>query len=186
MRDEQIEFYNDQYFQRDVPETDFLKKKLLRPDQHAALCYALGFNNEKRLPRNPGYTVSVGCGAGFLEWELMEHANVLGLDIVDNRQYLIPFELGGLEAIPPCHTLIFCESIEHIPEDEWDAHWPAVKHAIKGGLLIITNWMDYHPIIKDKEGYDHVRTIDDAFYEKLSQEAKKVIHREGSHLVLQF
>lgn len=85
-------------------------------------------------------------------------------------------------------TLIFCESIEHISADEFESVWTTVKNILNknNGLLIITNWANFHPIYPDDSGWDHIRIVDDKFYDYLSMDAKKVIFRRGSHIVLQF
>lgn len=82
-------------------------------------------------------------------------------------------------------TIIFCESIEHIPTNEFESVWPFIRNILKknNGLFITTNWAEFHPIYPSN--WDHVRIIDDKFYDYLSIEAK-VIFRRGSHIVLQF
>lgn len=87
-------------------------------------------------------------------------------------------------------TLVFCESIEHIPVDEVDkiVEW-AVSHAGRhstGIRVIITNWPDFHPIIAVPGDWDHVHDVDDSFYDHLASAAKETVVRHGSHLVLDF
>lgn len=80
-------------------------------------------------------------------------------------------------------TIIFCETIEHIPEDEFWNFWGKVCSDFEG-LFIITNIVDYHPIpITFPE---HIFEINDKIYDKLSIDSKRCIFRKGSHLVLEF
>lgn len=85
-------------------------------------------------------------------------------------------------------TVIFCESAEHIPGREFRKAFELAAESLEKtrGLLIITNYMDYHPIIRDRMGWDHIQTIDDALYDRLAARAARTIFRKGSHLVLGF
>lgn len=85
-------------------------------------------------------------------------------------------------------TVIFCESAEHIPGREFRKAFKLASESLErtGGLLIITNYMEYHPIVRDKMGWDHIQTIDDALYDRLAARAARTIFRRGSHLVLGF
>lgn len=85
-------------------------------------------------------------------------------------------------------TIIMCESIEHIPEEEFDRAWFLLVEMLKrtSGLLIVTNFINNHPLWTDRTGYDHIRAVDDTAYDKMSSWAKSVAFRQGSHLVLQF
>lgn len=88
----------------------------------------------------------------------------------------------------PHDTVLFVESIEHIPEPEFSAAWPLLVRMLRftSGRLVIVNWIDYHPIVPDGSGWDHVRPVDDAFYDALAADAKRTVFRQGSHLVLEF
>jgi ubiquinone/menaquinone biosynthesis C-methylase UbiE len=85
-------------------------------------------------------------------------------------------------------TIIFSCSIEHIYKEDLYLILDRCYEILNKtkGILIIVNTISYHPIFKDEDGQDHVTTIDDNFYDKISNNAKKVIYREGSHLILQF
>jgi hypothetical protein len=76
-------------------------------------------------------------------------------------------------------TIVFCESIEHIPQDELDRIFSLIPQDAR---IIIVNWLHYHPIIPDGS-LDHITRIDDDYYNKLA-EGRKVVVRQGSHLVL--
>ena len=86
-------------------------------------------------------------------------------------------------------TVIFCESVEHIPGKEFFAAFEIIKNmlTVTSGLMIITNWIYFHPIQKNRNmDWNHITTIDDAVYDSLAAQAKSVVFRQGSHLVLQF
>ena len=86
-------------------------------------------------------------------------------------------------------TVIFCESIEHISHKEFLATFEIIKMMLAdvSGMLVITNWIDYHPIQKNNDmDWNHIATINDTLYDSLAAQAKKVVFRRGSHLVLQF
>ena len=94
-----------------------------------------------------------------------------------------------LEHEPVPDTIVFCESIEHIPEREFEivhSHFILPCLEATSGRLVITNWITKHPIRADGGGWDHVRAVNDDFYDELVKTARSVIFREGSHLVLQF
>jgi len=78
-------------------------------------------------------------------------------------------------------TVVFCESLEHIEEEEFNKCYPKIEEELykKEGLLILAN--NHWPIGAD--GRQHVRTIDDGVYDELS-EGKEVLLRKDSHLVL--
>lgn len=161
----------------------------------------------KKLPRRPHKVINIGGGRGEIDAVL----RLLNIDCVcvDPSPGAVVMYAQTMEKWANTHnykfinkrykdsindndvgddfdTLVFCESIEHIPEDEFESVWPIVRSILKKnrGLLIVTNWMGYHPLYPNT--WDHVRIIDDKFYDYLSIEAKKVIFRRGSHLVLQF
>lgn len=83
-------------------------------------------------------------------------------------------------------TVIMTESIEHIEQEDFDGTF---KYYIKPtlqknrGLLIITNWIDFHPI--EPLLPFHCRRIDDSFYDSLVL-GGKIIFRQGSHIVIQY
>jgi len=159
--------------------------------------------------RKPSLVFSIGCGRGELETALhITGVNVIGSDPCpvmneitqetverwtdgngpmflnmytgDATEYLID---RGL--IPD--TVIFCESIEHIHVQDFDKAWNYLKSCLKitNGLLVITNFITFHPINASSK-WDHITRIDDAFMDNLASQAKSTIFRQGSHLVLQF
>lgn len=169
----------------------------------------LAFELEKTMTRTPKTVVDVGCGRG----ELLAAFHLLGvtcwgIDPAPGAASLVPETLSwvgmsrnyfinkgafeGLLSVPtgvPIDTVIFCESIEHIRPEEFEKAFRYVKNILfgkDGGLLIIVNWIGFHPLKPDHTGYDHIRLVDDAFYDRLSKEAKRVVFRFGSHLVLEF
>ena len=85
-------------------------------------------------------------------------------------------------------TFIFCESLEHIPKKEMAAAFEIIKDMLTAtsGLLVITNWIHFHPIESVDMSWNHMTTIDDATYDLLASHAKSTAFRRGSHLVLRF
>ena len=84
-------------------------------------------------------------------------------------------------------TVIFCESIEHIPESEFQKTFGLIRRSLEGGgIMIVVNFIQFHPITRDRINCNHLRTIDDEFYDGLSKCAREVVFRSGSHLVLRF
>jgi len=85
-------------------------------------------------------------------------------------------------------TVILCEVIEHVREDEFDEATPLLEQLLSEarGLLIVTNWVDFHPIPTDGGGWDHIRVVDDGVYDDLASRARKTIFRRGAHLILQY
>lgn len=82
-------------------------------------------------------------------------------------------------------TVIFCESLEHIPEDCFTPFWEKVGAVLREnhGMLIVANWLDYHPL--HVSGPEHCRLVDDALYEDLAV-GGTVVYRRGSHLVVKY
>lgn len=183
--------YTRAYYERDIAETHFWRNGLLRPDQLAALCYAMGWpfsGTEGLRPREPGFIVSVGAGRGELEAALEKLPGVTGVAGVDPsdgpRQM---YEGSRLEPtadpalVAQAGTVIFCESIEHIPAEQSQAVIDAMS---PGARLVIVNWPDYHPIWPDPlNPWDHMTLIDDVLYDGLCA-GRTVVLRRGSHLVL--
>ena len=172
------------YYTRERPENLFTDCGLLRPDELAALCYALDwpFWGPKGKPiRNPGKIYSIGAGPGNLEviLEKMGH-EVVGVDpspgakeLYQGKKLVDKYDGGG-------DTILFVESIEHLPVKEINRIMSLVPH---GARVVIVNWVDFFPIPKDSE-WDHITTIDDGMYDKLTKN-NKVVLRKGSHLVFE-
>ena len=87
---------------------------------------------------------------------------------------------------PNSRNFIFCESIEHIHPDEFRKAWTLLVGHLKdgGGRVSITNFPDFHPITPD--GTYHLQLVDDKFYDRLAEDARETVFRQGSHLVLDF
>lgn len=84
-------------------------------------------------------------------------------------------------------TILMVESLEHIPEQEFDSTWKAISEKFHG-MFVVVNWPDYHPIWvgRDASPEEHCRLVDDELYDKWSAQAKNCVFRKGSHLVLEF
>lgn len=174
--------YDADYFQRDIPENWFSKYGLLRPDQLAAFCYTFGlpfWGNEELKPRQPKLVYSIGCGTGVLESFMEQFTDVIGVDPMDGAKQLYKgkriqdtYQGGG-------DTIIFCESIEHIPEEEIKRILDLVPN---GARVVIVNWLAYHPL--PTNGWDHITPIDDKFFDDISN-GWEVLVRRHSHLVME-
>ncbi len=183
-----LSHYTADYYHRDIPETWFWRRGLLRPDQLAALCYTFGvpfWGHDRTAERNPGLVLSVGCGRGELENEIARLGpEVIGYDPSEGAaaMYEGPALVAELstELVRSAGTVIFCESIEHVPVDEV---WHIRENLAHNARLVVVNWPDYHPIEPSSDGWDHITRIDDALFDRLSVGADVVLRR-GAHLVL--
>lgn len=166
----------------------------------------------KHQKRKPKLVVEVGCGRGELA-SALSYAGVrcIGIDPAKGASVLVkrtskeffdrptPFEflnataLNGLKEIyhrklnPD--TIIFCESIEHISRSEFLKVFEIAKALLTEtyGLLIITNFISFHPIERSADmHWTHIQQVDDELYDHLASKAQSIIFRKGSHLVLQF
>lgn len=177
--------YTKPYYERDIAENHFEKYGLLRPDELAAFCYSVGlpfWGDERHERRDPGLIYSIGCGKGNLEAFLERQGHtVVGVDpspgakqLYKGKTLVDRYDGGG-------KTIIFCESIEHIPRNEILRILELVP---KGSRVIIVNWLAYHPIIPDNDGWDHITQIDDGFFKYIST-GWNVLSRHYSHLVME-
>lgn len=164
----------------------FEDNNAMRPDQLAAFCYAFNWaffdGQHKRPPRDPGLIYSIGCGMGVLEWNLEKAGcTVIGVDPSEGAREL--YRASTLVDRYPGggDTVIFCESIEHIPLAETLDIFERIPY---GTRIIITNWPDHHPIEPEAPFNDHITRIDDALYDRLSV-GRPTVLRRGSHLVLE-
>ena len=181
--------YDHAYYHRDQPEYWFQETDLLRPDQLAALCYALNWpfwdvpaDMPPPGPRNAGLIYSIGCGIGVLERKLER----IGYRVIGVDPSPAPFEeYKGSELIESYpgggNTVIFCESVEHIPLDDLLEMFTRIPIEAR---VIVVNWPDGHPIHPEEPYNDHITLVDDDLYDRLS-EGRKVLLRRGSHLVME-
>lgn len=184
-------------------DVDYTRPRHLPGSKYDALLAAL----DEGRSRSPRLVADIGCGRGemLLSYHLLG-VECVGIDPSPGAEVLVPQTMAwsgvedyrllnsgfadGLATLEkePVDTIVFCESIEHVRETEFTTGWRLVRNILtrSAGLFIAVNWMDYWPIPVDNTGYDHIRRIDDALYDRLSADARSVIFREGSHLVLQF
>ena len=165
----------------------------------------------KHRARRPRLVVDVGCGRGEIS-ALFTHIGTesIPIDPAEGAALLIgetfnqfynlapPPNFINKSVLPSLReirkrglmpdTFIFCESLEHIPRKEMAAAFEIIMDmlAATSGLLIITNWIHYHPIESVDMSWNHMTTIDDTTYDLLASRAKSTVFRQGSHLVLQF
>lgn len=159
-----------------------------------------------RIPRR---VLDIGAGRGDLACVLGKMGiDVLGIEksFIARRWFKKTGEyFFGNDFIPPpviegsvgnadidfCEfdTVILCESLEHIREKEFAPIWNKLVENFKG-LFIVTNFvqMEHIPIGDWGPGADeeHCRVIDSALYDCMCSQAKQVLIRHGSHLVLEF
>ena len=181
------------YYRRNwTAERWFPQRSLLRPDQLAALCYVFGApfwgDEHSRMTwrEPPSWRVmSIGCGEGYLEVELERlGCEVTGVDPAPGARELYRGRVlqDDIDLIEDFPTVIFCESLEHLPRVEIDRIWARIT---AGARIIITNWPLYHPIELTPDGWDHITRVDDALFDELSA-GHRVLVRRGSHLVLEY
>lgn len=177
--------YSVAYYQREITENLYKRAGMLRPDQYAAACYTLGLrydDHDVDNPRNPGVITSIGCGEGVLEAYLEQLGHtVIGVDPSPGARELYRGSTLVDRYPGDAGTVIFVESIEHLPDDVFDDIWQRVP---AGTRIVITNWKSFHPIEPDGTGWDHITRIDDDLYDRLT-EGHRVVKRDGSHLVLE-
>ncbi len=160
------------------------------------------FDNHSRKPK---HVLDIGGGRGEVSLAL----SYLGIDVqmvesckcaqellqktskrleIKNNVKLINCNLiEALEKInwKKIDTVIFTESIEHINKEESNIVFKRISKVLhkNKGYLIITNWIDSYPIIRNTN--EHCSTIDNLFYQNILDH-KKVICRNGSYLVVKF
>jgi hypothetical protein len=188
--------YTVEYYQRHQAEYWFKKHGLLRPDELAALCYTFGmpFSGHEAYafrgtpwPREPHLIMSIGAGAGVLEKALEDMGlAVIGVDPSPGAKVLyqgsrLQDDTTGIEA---CDTIIFCESLEHIPLEQIRDIWSRINHE-RFTRVIVVNWPGMFPIPVASDGWDHITRLDDALYDELSEGFNNTVLRWGSHLVLE-
>lgn len=162
------------------------------------------------LGRTPSLVYDMGCGRGEVAATLVymgisavavdpSHAAGALVDETASRFYglpctSVPFEratcLGALrKSAQTPDTVIFCESVEHIPTKELFGAFEWIRDRggdREGARVIIVNWPTFHPIKAAPGDWNHVHDVDDELYDRLASLARKTVVRHGSHLVLQF
>ncbi len=149
--------------------------------------------------------LDVGCGRGQLEAILaslnisfvaidfsedavkLTKETIIGWsDITISTEILDCVKLMSLKDISSLDkifdTVVFSESIEHIPGWEFDSVLPLFIEW--KARLIIANWVEKHPI-QASSNWDHIRHIDDNVFDEIAKHGQ-TIFRQGSHLVVQF
>lgn len=161
------------------------------------------------MSRRPRLAVDMGCGRGEIAATLAHlGVNTLAVDPSAHTENLVrdtarrfygqatapvPFlnkgcysALRGMRTPPD--TVIFCESIEHMPVKEVWRSFSLLSRmaslAPHGIRVIITNWIDLHPIRRVGRDWDHLHDVDDGFYDRLESYAGRTVFRRGSYLVL--
>jgi 2-polyprenyl-3-methyl-5-hydroxy-6-metoxy-1,4-benzoquinol methylase len=104
---------------------------------------------------------------GYEKNEIYNQENILSYDFFEEI----------IKDLDKYDTIIFCASIEHIPEN----YSKEIIELCKGMKLIIANTITYHPI--QASGIEHCTKIDDNFYDKICNTMDSIIYRQGSHLV---
>jgi hypothetical protein len=166
---------------------------------------------EGHRARTPGHVLEIGSGRGEISCTLSHMKyRVTTVEVNDNseRFHRIFSEqhfgsqtddshtllIGDLDMarsrldLDTVDTIIMVESIEHILSDEW---WRFFTHMLpimqrNHTRLIITNLLGYWPLGLPGDCAEHVSLIDEAFYDRLAQHASTVLHRNRSHLALDY
>jgi hypothetical protein len=86
-------------------------------------------------------------------------------------------------------TILMIETLEHIKEEEFNKTWNNIVENFHG-YFIVTNFLNMAHICIGgpwpNAEEEHCREITPALYDSMSKQAKSVIVRNGSHLVLEF
>jgi hypothetical protein len=119
-----------------------------------------------------------------------------GNDFIHQAPIVAPIEKLLLEntiSLKDFDTLLFVESIEHIPSENFKYVFSRIIENFHG-RFIVTNDFHHHPIIGtlDNPGDpgatipEHIATINDTIYDSWCEHAKSIVYRNLSHLVLEF
>jgi len=181
--------YDARYYSpdRDIHETWFPQRGLFRPDELACVCYLFSkpFWGLEALPvRAVDRVLSIGCGVGNVEaWLETQGCEVIGVETSEAARALYRgaevVERAEAEHFAWADSVIFVESLEHIPREEIDRLWSLLTPNTR---VITVNWPDYFPLAPDGSGWDHVTQLDDSLFDELSS-AGIVRVRRASHLV---
>lgn len=129
---------------------------------------------------------SVEFGEGAFAWYLETGCNYFGADFESTTPINESIEdaIKHLD-LSSYDTIIMVESLEHIPEDNFNSTENKIFEEFHG-LFIVVNWKSYHPINIGSFAAPHIhcRVVDDALYEKWIAQSKSCVYRDGSHLVI--
>ena len=161
----------------------------------------------KYKKRTPKLVLDIGCGRGEVSATLAYckikcvaiDPSSGSRDIINdtymkyyglsNPEFINDTALAAVQKVSDFDTVIFCESMEHISTKEFFDAFVIIKKTLTKtkGLMIISNFIDFHPIKRNPNmDWNHITTVDDKLYDELAKQAKSVVFRKGSHLVLQF
>jgi hypothetical protein len=160
----------------------------------------------KHATRIPKKILEIGAGRGELSCtisklgiEVIPVEIATGADIWFKKTGELYF---GKDFIPPTiitqvldinvaeiDTIIMVEVLEHIKEEEFFLLWDKIIKEFTG-VFIVTNFLHMHPIPIGGDWLgaeeEHCRLIDDTVYDAMCKQAKSIVFRKGSHLVLEF
>lgn len=170
--------------------------------------YQINFLKSK-YHRTPKRVLEIGGGRG----EVATVLKAMGVDVVsvelspdadklyketarhffgDQFDPVVPVNLPIQDAIKDLDfgsfdTILMVESLEHIPAEAFEPVWDKIANHFDGRFIAV-NWPDYHPIWigRDASPQEHCRVVDDALYDQWCSQARRVVTRWGSHLVLEF
>jgi SAM-dependent methyltransferase len=192
-------------------ESKAFNQGMLRPDELSALAYVEGetapvedemdFDELEQRPHSDRLVIDVGCGRGMLAAALIRRgfrvhaidfshdAIQLTVETVTRRadpdrlktQCIDFADIAHVAFAKRPHAVIFSETLEHIPEEDFAQGWPTVLTF--GCLLVIVNFRDLHPIEIDTTGWNHIRRVDDKLYDWIASHGTTLV-RDGSHLVV--
>jgi hypothetical protein len=130
-------------------------------------------------------TVSIETGPDCDRWY-----RETGQQFFGNDALVQPLNIGLDQArrdldLSEFDTIIMVETLEHIPVEEFDPFWDHVVEKFRG-RFVVTNWKNFHPIWVGRGAgpQEHCRLVDDDLYDRFSSQAREVVIRDGSHLVL--
>lgn len=131
-------------------------------------------------------SVEVGSDATKLYLETAQHFFGTKFEPVVPINLPIQEAITGID-LSTFDTILLVESLEHIPAPAFEPLWNKITSDFAGRFITV-NWPDYHPIWigRDASPEEHCRVVDDALYNQWCHQAKTVVTRWGSHLVLEF
>tara|TARA_B100001123_G_C15192945_1_gene980171 strand:+ start:281 stop:1042 length:762 start_codon:yes stop_codon:yes gene_type:complete len=144
---------------------------------------------KKHTKRQPKKVIDIGGGQGLLasvfshlktESTKIDPCPTKKYDLLDQSMLTsYPFVNPVFNTLSTYDTVIFCSSIEHLPEGY---SFEIINKMSKGSMLIIVNSFDYHPIPLYMD--EHITLIDDNFFNRVTSNLGfEVKYRENSHFV---